>query len=124
MTNEIEQPGGDGPPRAGEATQDRPAADPPGTQAFGADGATAAPPTAGSIAAAIAEPGLYVTPGRPRGLNAFFAPGGEDEASDERRADERRNLRLLLLMVAALVLIPTLLTIVAFAQELVAHGGG
>ena len=67
---------------------------------------------------------LYTAPNRPRGLNAFFAPGGDDAATDERRADERRNLWLLLLMVAALVLIPTFLTIIAFVQELVTHGGG
>ena len=67
---------------------------------------------------------LYTAPNRPRGLNAYFAPGGDDTATDDRRADERRNLRLLLLMVAALVLIPTFLTIIAFVQELVTHGGG
>ena len=62
---------------------------------------------------------LYTAPNRPRGLNAFFAPGGDDAATDE-----RRNLWLLLAMVAALVLIPTFLTIIAFVQELVTHGGG
>jgi hypothetical protein len=67
---------------------------------------------------------LYTAPNRPRGLNAYFAPGGDDEATDERRADERRNLWLLLAMVAALVLIPTFLTLIAFVQELVTHGGG
>ena len=67
---------------------------------------------------------LYTAPNRPRGLNAFFAPGGDDAATDERRADERRNLWLLLAMVAALVLIPTFLTLIAFVQELVTHGGG
>jgi hypothetical protein len=67
---------------------------------------------------------LYTARNRPRGLNAYFAPGGDDAATDDRRADERRNLWLLLLMVAALVLIPTLLTIIAFVQELVTHGGG
>jgi len=72
----------------------------------------------------LAEPPVYTAVDRPRGLNAYFAPGGEDEATPERRADERRNLRLLLLMVAALVLIPTLLTIVALAQELIAHRSG
>ena len=66
----------------------------------------------------------FTAPDRPRGLNAYFAPGGEDEGTDERRADERRNLRLLLIMVAALVLIPTLLTIAALAQELIARRGG
>lgn len=66
---------------------------------------------------------VYTARDRPRGLNAYFAPGGEDEATDERRSDERRNLRLLLAMVAALVLIPTLLTIAALAQELISHRG-
>ena len=66
---------------------------------------------------------IYTAPNRPRGLNAFFAPGGDDEATDVRRADERRNLWLLLLMVAALVLIPTFLTIIAFVSELATHGG-
>jgi hypothetical protein len=72
----------------------------------------------------LGEPPVYTAVDRPRGLNAYFAPGGEDAATAERRADERRNLRLLLLMVAALVLIPTLLTIVALAQELIAHRSG
>ncbi len=87
--------------------------------------APAAAPAAGPAASAAAEPGaIYTAPDRPRGLDAYFAPGGEDEATDERRADERRNLRLLFLMVAALVLIPTLLTIAALAQELVTRRGG
>ena len=88
---------------------------------------TAATPAAAAPAAApaAADPGaIYTAPDRPRGLDAYFAPGGEDEATDERRADERRNLRLLFLMVAALVLIPTLLTIAALAQELVTRRGG
>ncbi len=67
---------------------------------------------------------LYTSPHRPRGLNAYFAPGGDDAATDARRADEHRNLWLLLLMVAALVLIPTFLTIIAFVSELVTHGSG
>jgi ABC-type uncharacterized transport system involved in gliding motility auxiliary subunit len=67
---------------------------------------------------------VYTAVDRPRGLNAYFAPGGEDDATDERRSDERRNLRLLFLMVAALVVIPTLLTIAALAQELIARRGG
>jgi hypothetical protein len=92
-----------------------------------------APITAGGESAetvapvADAGPGdvpLYTSPHRPRGLNAYFAPGGDDAATDVRRADERRNLWLLLLMVAALVLIPTFLTIIAFVSELVTHGGG
>ena len=83
-----------------------------------ADGAPAADHDAGRL------PSIYTAADRPRGLNAYFAPGGEDEATPERRADERRNLRFLLLMVAALVLIPTLLTIIALAQELIAHRSG
>ena len=67
---------------------------------------------------------IYTAADRPRGLNAYFAPGGEDDATDERRRDERRNLRLLLAMVAALVLIPLLLTIAALAQELITHPSG
>jgi hypothetical protein len=87
--------------------------------------AAAAPTAAPAAAPAAADPGaIYTAPDRPRGLDAYFAPGGEDEATDERRADERRNLRLLFLMVAALVLIPTLLTIAALAQELVTRRGG
>ena len=72
----------------------------------------------------LVETPIYTAVDRPRGLNAYFAPGGEDEATPERRADERRNLRFLLLMVAALVLIPTLLTIIALAQELITHRSG
>jgi hypothetical protein len=91
---------------------------PPATPAAAPDDVPAAAPAA-------ADPGaIYTAPDRPRGLDAYFAPGGEDEATDERRADERRNLRLLFLMVAALVLIPTLLTIAALAQELVTRRGG
>jgi hypothetical protein len=93
-----------------------------------APAAEAEAPAAEAVVAAegdgLGEPPVYTAVDRPRGLNAYFAPGGEDEATPERRADERRNLRLLLLMVAALVLIPSLLTIVALAQELIAHRGG
>lgn len=84
----------------------------------GADSAHAADGNAARL------PSVYTAIDRPRGLNAYFAPGGEDEATDERRSDERRNLRLLLAMVAALVLIPMLLTIAALAQELIAHRSG
>ena len=67
---------------------------------------------------------IYPAADRPRGLNAYFAPGGEDDATDDRRLDEHRNLRLLFLMVAALVVIPTVLTIAALAQELISRRGG
>jgi hypothetical protein len=87
------------------------------------DGSTTQAPAA-ETGEPAETPAIYTAADRPRGLNAYFAPGGEDAATDERRDDERRNLRLLLLMVAALVLIPTLLTIAAFAQELIAHRGG
>jgi hypothetical protein len=84
-----------------------------------------APGPAPAAAPAHADPGpIFTTPDRPRGLNAYFAPGGEDDATDERRLDERRNLRLLFLMVAALVVIPTVLTIAALAQELISRPGG
>jgi hypothetical protein len=79
-------------------------------------------PAAGHDAARL--PSIYTAADRPRGLNAYFAPGGEDDATEERRLDERRNLRLLLAMVAALVLIPMLLTIAALAQELITHRSG
>ena len=83
------------------------------------------PLTVPSVAPADADPGsIFTAPDRPRGLNASFAPGGEDDATDERRLDERRNLRLLFLMVAALVVIPTMLTIAALAQELISRRGG
>ena len=118
MRTEIDQPGRD--------------ASAPGPELRGAGQTQARDPEHGTIeepalpnpAPDPASPAIYTAVDRPRGLNAYFAPGGEDEATDERRADERRNLRLLLLMVAALVLIPTLLTVIAFAQELVAHRGG
>jgi hypothetical protein len=116
VADEIEQPGGDRGQAAGpELLGDQ-----------GTDGPEASGRTTDQLTAdtAATEPPVYAGVDRPRGLNAYFAPGGEDEATDERRADERRNLRLLLLMVAALVLIPTLLTIAALAQELIAHRGG
>ena len=74
------------------------------------------------------EPGapaaVFAAADRPRGLDSWFAPGGEDDASPERRADERRMLRLLLLMVVLLVAIPTVLTVIAFVGQLMASQGG
>jgi hypothetical protein len=97
----------------------------PGPETAGTAAPAAAPAAVPAAASAAADPGaIYTAPDRPRGLDAYFAPGGEDEATDERRADERRNLRLLFLMVAALVLIPALLTIAALAEELVSRRGG
>ena len=61
---------------------------------------------------------------RPRGLDAWFAPGGEDDAPPERIADERRLGRLLVLMLALLIGIPLLLTAIAFIGELAATRGG
>jgi hypothetical protein len=60
---------------------------------------------------------------RPRGLEAYFPPGGEDQASPERVADERRMIRLLVLMVALLVGVPTVLTLLAFAAQVLAMRG-
>ncbi len=84
----------------------------------------AAEPAPGTDPDAARLASIHTSADRPRGLNAWFAPGGDDEATEERRLDERRNLRLLLAMVAALVLIPMLLTIAALAQELVTHRSG
>ena len=60
---------------------------------------------------------------RPRGLDAHFAPGGEDDATPERVADERRMTRLLVLMVALLIGVPTLLTLLGFVAQLIAVRG-
>ncbi len=57
-------------------------------------------------------------PSRPRGLDAPFAPGGDDTADEPRRQRERRDLRLLLLFVAALVGIPSILTLIGFIVQL------
>lgn len=67
---------------------------------------------------------VYAAPDRPRGLDAPFAPGGDDEASPERVADERRLVRLLVIMVALVVGIPTVLTIIAFIGQLASLRGG
>lgn len=66
----------------------------------------------------------FAAPDRPRGLDAPFAPGGEDEAPPERIADERHLTRLLVVMVALLVGIPTILTIIAFVSQLISLRGG
>ncbi len=71
------------------------------------------------------DPHPWAEPDRPRGLDAHFAPGGEDEAPPERVADERRLTRLLVLLVVLLVGVPTLLTfIVIIGQLLSLRGGG
>jgi hypothetical protein len=95
----------------------------------------AAPDSGGAPEPVPAEPGDAAAPApskpnpwadadRPRGLDAPFAPGGEDEAPPERAADERRLTRLLVLMVILLVGVPTLLTLVAFLGQLLALRGG
>ena len=70
------------------------------------------------------EPHPWADTDRPRGLDAPFAPGGDDDAPPERRDDERRMTRLLVLMVVLLVGVPTLLTLIAFAGQLLAMRGG
>lgn len=72
---------------------------------------------------AAADPHPWAEADRPRGLDAVFPPGGEDEAPPERIADERRMTRLLVLMVALLVGVPTLLTLIAFVAQLVSLRG-
>lgn len=94
------------------------------------DGAPPAPLE--SEAGAPAQPGAetqpeaeahpWAEPDRPRGLDAYFPPGGEDEAAPERVADERRLTRLLVLMLALLVGIPLLLTLVTLVIDLAALG--
>jgi hypothetical protein len=85
-------------------------------------------PTPGEPAPADARPPADAHPwadvNRPRGLDAPFAPGGEDEAPLERVADERRLTRLLVVMVLLLVGVPTLLTLIAFVGQLLALRGG
>lgn len=83
-----------------------------------------APAEAPAAPAAPAQPPPWADTDRPRGLDAPFAPGGEDAASPERSADERRLTRLLVLTVVLLVGVPTLLTLIAFVGQLLALRGG
>lgn len=66
----------------------------------------------------------FAAPDRPRGLDSYLPPGGEDGATPERVRDERRMTRLLVLFVALLVGIPTVLTLIAFVGQLVSLRGG
>ena len=104
-------------PEAGGSANPDPASPWPGV---------AAPPPPRAGADGDADPALppWADAARPRGLDAYFAPGGEDDAPPARVADERRMLRLLILMVALLVGIPTLLTLIAVAAQLVAVRSG
>jgi hypothetical protein len=89
------------------------------------DSGVAAPrPAAGAANGDADPPPPWADAARPRGLDAYFAPGGEDDAPPERVADERRMIRLLVLMVALLVGIPTVLTLIAVAGQLVAVRSG
>lgn len=83
-----------------------------------------APPPAFAGAAGDAPPPAFAAADRPRGLDAYFPPGGEDQAPPERVADERRMTRLLVLMVVLLVGVPTLLTLIALVGQLVSLRGG
>jgi len=73
---------------------------------------------------AAAEPHPWAEADRPRGLDACFPPGGDDEAPPERVKDERRMTRLLVLFVALLVGVPTVLTLIAFVGQLISLRGG
>ena len=66
----------------------------------------------------------FGAPDRPRGLDSYLPPGGEDGATPERVRDERRMTRLLVLMVVLLVGVPTLLTLIAFVGQLASLRGG
>lgn len=81
-------------------------------------------PHPGREPAPVPESHPWARADRPRGLDAYFPPGGEDEAPPERVADERRLARLLVLMVVLLVGVPTLLTLIAFVAQLVSLRGG
>jgi hypothetical protein len=70
------------------------------------------------------EPHPWAEADRPRGLDAYFAPGGEDDAPPERARDERRMTRLLVLFVALLVGVPTVLTLIGFVAQLLALRSG
>jgi len=81
-------------------------------------------PGPGEVAAPVDATHPWADTDRPRGLDAPFAPGGEDDAPPDRRADERRLTRLLVLFVALLVGVPTLLTLIALAGQLLAMRSG
>ncbi len=83
----------------------------------------AAPPAEPPVAGP-AEPHPWAEADRPRGLDAPFAPGGEDDAPPERVRDEQRMTRLLVLFVALLVGIPTVLTLIGFMAELLTMRNG
>ena len=85
------------------------------------DGPSAAPD---SLAADGTTVPTHPAAARRGGLDAWFPPGGEDDAPPERVADERRMTRLLVLMIILLVGVPTLLTLVAFIGQLVSLRGG
>jgi hypothetical protein len=105
-------------PMSDQPDLDAPAADALASDALAADAPAPAEPVG------VAVP-VYASADRPRGLDAWFAPGGEDDAPPERVADERRMIRLLVLMIALLVGIPTLLTLLAVVAQLATlHGGG
>jgi len=95
---------------------------PPGIPVEGDRYLGAGPQASGLDAASGPHP--WAEADRPRGLDATFAPGGEDEAPPERVADERRLTRLLVVMVALLVGIPTILTIIGFVGQLMSLRGG
>jgi hypothetical protein len=97
-----------------------PAPEPPASEAGPAPASAAHEPDP----AALDDAHPWAEADRPRGLDAWFAPGGEDDAPPERIADERRLTRLLVLMLALLIGIPLLLTAIAFIGELAAMRGG
>jgi len=115
MNDAATPPGSGAPP--GPGTPDGPGTPPGSGTPDGAEIRQAADDPAGWPESTL-DPHPWADAARPRGLDAYFAPGGEDEAPPERVADERRLTRLLILMVLLLVGVPTLLTLAAFVVQL------
>lgn len=94
------------------------------TSAVDVPAVVGAPPAPASFDAGAPGSHPWSEPDRPRGLDAWFAPGGEDAATEERVKDERRLVWLMVVMVALLVGVPTVLTLLAFVGQILALRSG